>query len=93
MKRDLFGIIIAIVGAVTVVLSSNASDVRLDPDALVRAICQTAFIVFSCIYVAGAVILAILSHTTVGRRWVFVDVGLCALFGWQSCVPGPLSSF
>jgi hypothetical protein len=93
MKRDLFGIIIAIIGAVTVVLASNASDVRLDPDALVRAICQTAFIVFSCIYVGGAIILAILSHTGIGRRWVFVDVGLCALFGWQSFVHGHFHSF
>lgn len=80
-KRDLFGIIIAIIGAVTVVLASNAADVRLDPDALIRAIRQTAFIVFSGIYVGGAIILAILSHTSIGRRWVFVDVGLCALFG------------
>jgi hypothetical protein len=68
---------------VTVVLSSKASDVRLDPDSLIRAICQTPFVVFSCIYVGGAIILAILSHTDMGRRWVFVDVGLCALFGGQ----------
>jgi magnesium transporter len=93
MKRDLFGIIIAIVGAVTVVLASNASDVRLDPDALVQAICQTTFIVFSCIYVGGAIILAILSHTSIGRRWVFVDVGLCAIFGWQSFVRAPSEQF
>lgn len=84
VKRDLFGIVIAIIGAVTVVLSSKASDVRLDPDALIQAVCQTPFVVFSCIYVGGATILAILSHTNVGRQWVFVDVGLCALFGGQT---------
>ncbi|KAF5370101.1 hypothetical protein D9758_001204 [Tetrapyrgos nigripes] len=47
-KRDLLGIIIAIIGAVTVVFSSNASDGRLNPDALIHAISQTPFIVYSC---------------------------------------------
>jgi len=75
------GILIAIIGAVTVVLASNASDARLDPDGLLHAISQTAFVVYACIYIAGAVILATLSEGEIGRHWVFVDVGLCALFG------------
>ncbi|KAG5643784.1 hypothetical protein DXG03_009663 [Asterophora parasitica] len=82
-KRDLIGILIAIVGAVTVVLASNASDMSLDPEALLRAISQTAFIIYSCVYVAGAMLLATLSHGEIGRQWVFVDVGLCALFGGE----------
>ncbi|THV08716.1 DUF803-domain-containing protein [Dendrothele bispora CBS 962.96] len=80
-KRDLFGVIIAIIGAVTVVLSSNASDGRLNPDGLIRAISQTPFIVYSCVYIVGIMILAYLSPGPIGRDWVFVDVGLCALFG------------
>ncbi|KAF5388086.1 hypothetical protein D9615_000244 [Tricholomella constricta] len=80
-KRDLLGILIAIIGAVTVVLASNASDTRLDPEALLHAISQTAFIVYSCVYIAGAIILATLSQGQIGRQWVFVDIGLCALFG------------
>jgi hypothetical protein len=32
-------------------------------------------------YVVGAVVLALLSKGSIGRQWVFVDVGLCALFG------------
>lgn len=62
-------------------LASNASDVRLGPDALIRAISQTPFIIYSCIYICGAIVLAALSHGSIGRQWVFVDVGLCALFG------------
>ena len=81
LQRDLLGILIAIIGAVTVVLASNSSDTRLDPDALIRAISQKAFIIYSCIYIAGAVVLAGLSQGSFGRQWVFVDVGLCALFG------------
>ncbi|KAF9076349.1 magnesium transporter NIPA-domain-containing protein [Rhodocollybia butyracea] len=80
-KRDIFGILIAIIGAITVVLSSNASDSRLDPRGLVRAISQTPFIVYSCIYVVGAIILASLSRSSYGRRYALVDIGLCALFG------------
>ncbi|KAF8076224.1 magnesium transporter NIPA-domain-containing protein [Lyophyllum atratum] len=80
-KRDLLGILIAIIGAVTVVLASNASDTRLDSDGLLRAISQPAFIVYSCVYFVGAIILATLSQHEIGRRWVFIDVGLCGLFG------------
>jgi hypothetical protein len=78
---DLLGIFIALVGAVTVVLSSNTSNSRLGPDALIRAISQRPFIIYSCAYVAGAVTLATLSEGQMGKSWVFVDVGLCALFG------------
>ncbi|KAK0468054.1 magnesium transporter NIPA-domain-containing protein [Desarmillaria tabescens] len=79
-KRDILGILLAIIGAVTVVLASSSSDTRLDPDGLMKAISQTPFIVYSCIYVAGSIILSILSEGTLGRRWVTIDVGLCALF-------------
>ncbi|KAJ2924971.1 hypothetical protein H1R20_g12144, partial [Candolleomyces eurysporus] len=80
-KRDLLGVLIAMIGAVTVVLASNASDTRLDIDGLIHAICQLPFIAFSIVYLVGVVVLAGLSETPLGRRWVFIDVGLCALFG------------
>ncbi|KAF7352939.1 DUF803 domain membrane protein [Mycena venus] len=80
-KRDILGILIAVIGAVTVVLASNASDTRLDPDALLVAISQTPFIIYSGVYLVGIVILSILSEGNTGRTVVFVDVGLCALFG------------
>lgn len=72
---------IAIVGAVTVVLSANSSDTRLDPDALIRAITQQVFIVYAIIYIVAAVVLAWLSPRPIGQKHVFVDVGLCAIFG------------
>ncbi|KAF8665725.1 hypothetical protein AX16_000173 [Volvariella volvacea WC 439] len=80
-KKDLFGILVAIIGAITVVLSTNASDVRFDPDTLVHAIKQTPFIIYTCFYAVGALILAALSEGSAGKTYVFVDVGLCALFG------------
>ncbi|KAH9938496.1 magnesium transporter NIPA-domain-containing protein [Fomitopsis serialis] len=80
-KRDFLGILIAVVGAVTVVLSTNPSDVRLGPDALVHAITQRPFVIYAVIYIAGATILTILSERGAGKQYVYVDVGLCALFG------------
>jgi len=81
IQRDFFGICIAIVGAVTVVLSSNASDARLDSRQLLEAIKQTPFLIYVGTYTVGAVFLAGLSHGRMGRVYVFIDVGLCALFG------------
>ncbi|KAI0370160.1 DUF803-domain-containing protein [Pilatotrama ljubarskyi] len=80
-KRDFLGIVIAIIGAVTVVLSANPSDTRLDPDGLIKAIRQRAFEVYAIVYIVGMFILSGLSEGPAGKRWVYIDVGLCALFG------------
>ncbi len=72
---------IAIIGAITVVLSANPSDSRLDPDGLILAISQPVFLVYSIVYIVGAIVLSGLSEGSIGTRYVFVDVGLCALFG------------
>jgi magnesium transporter len=85
----MFGIVLAIIGAVTVVLSSNTSDARLSPEQLLQAISQHAFFVFSAVYLVSASILMGLSEGSAGRRCVLVDVGLCALFGaHQTAFPG-----
>ncbi|KAL5527612.1 hypothetical protein ACEPAG_6413 [Sanghuangporus baumii] len=80
-KRDLLGILLAILGAITVVLSASSSDRRLDPDALIHAITQKPFIVLAAIYAGGAAFLVSLSSQRLGQEHVWVDVGACALFG------------
>ncbi|KAF8558822.1 DUF803-domain-containing protein [Imleria badia] len=82
--RDILGILLAVIGATTVVLSSPSSGGPppvLTPDALVEAITQRPFVIFSIIYLVAAVILGGLSEGSVGRGLVVVDVGLCAVFG------------
>lgn len=83
------GVVIAIIGAVTVVLASKASDTRLDPEKLIRAISQTPFIIYSGVYLVGVVFLCLLSEGPIGRSWVFVDIGICALFGASLAVNAP----
>ncbi|TRM68259.1 magnesium transporter NIPA-domain-containing protein [Schizophyllum amplum] len=80
-KRDLLGIAIAVLGAVTVVLSTQSSDTRLDPDALIHAISKTPFAAYTIIYLVLGIILVTLSPGRFGQKYVCVDVGLCALFG------------
>jgi hypothetical protein len=63
------------------VFSTNTSDIRLDRDGLIEAVTQKPFIIYSIVYIVGAFILTGLSASQRGRDWVFVDVGLCALFG------------
>ncbi|VDC06140.1 unnamed protein product [Peniophora sp. CBMAI 1063] len=80
-KRDLFGVAVAIIGAVTVVLSVHASDARLSPEQILEAISQTVFEAFACVYIVGAFILVNLSARPIGDKYVLIDVGCCALFG------------
>lgn len=54
---------------------------RLDPEQLIRAITQTPFLIYVGCYIGGAIVLGGLSHGRLGRTYVFIDVGLCALFG------------
>ncbi len=53
----------------------------MDPETLIHAVTKLPFIVYSGIYAGGALVLATLSQSKAGQTWVFVDVGLCALFG------------
>jgi hypothetical protein len=85
---------VAVLGAVTVVLSANTSETRLDRDGLLNAISQQPFLIYSGVYVIGATILAGLSAGPHGREWIFVDVGLCALFGqWTTPLHYVLDAF
>ncbi|KAI1789015.1 magnesium transporter NIPA-domain-containing protein [Ganoderma leucocontextum] len=88
-KRDFLGIIMAILGAVTVVLSANPSNTRLDPKGLIAAISTRPFGVYALTYVVGIVLLSGLSEGPAGKRFVYVDVGLCAFFGNLILFPCP----
>lgn len=78
---DIGGILLAIIGAVTVVFSSKQNDVRLNPSQLWVAIKRLEFLIYTAISVSSGALLAFLSTTSLGDRWVLIDVGTCAIFG------------
>ena len=87
LQVEFLGIFISILGAVTVMFSANTSDTRLDRDALIVAITQKPFIIYSIIYIIGTFALA-------GLYWP-ADVAAIR-FSWMSgcarflvCVPSP----
>ncbi|KAG9014983.1 hypothetical protein FRB94_007055 [Tulasnella sp. JGI-2019a] len=80
-KQDLLGVFIAILGAVTVVSAAKSKEVRLDPVGLLAAIKRIPFIIYTSLSVITGSILAFLSERSAGQEFVYVDVGLCAVFG------------
>lgn len=78
---DLGGILLAIIGAVTVVFSSKQSNMELNPDELWHALCRKEFIAYAVIAIALAALLVWLSTTSLGQRWILLDIGVCAVLG------------
>ncbi|EIW71448.1 hypothetical protein TREMEDRAFT_60376 [Tremella mesenterica DSM 1558] len=80
--RELIGMGLAILGAVTVVWSSSTTNPRLNPDQLKTAISQPIFIIYTILCSLFVFILIILSRSPRwGGKLIGIDVGICALFG------------
>ncbi|GAA5978670.1 hypothetical protein JCM11641_002807 [Rhodosporidiobolus odoratus] len=80
-RRDLVGVLIAILGGATVVYASKSSDQKPTPEDFLQAISQPLFIVYASISAVAIVGLAYLSRTKYGDWFVLVDLALCALAG------------
>ncbi|PWZ01560.1 DUF803-domain-containing protein [Testicularia cyperi] len=78
---DIGGILLAIIGAVTVVFSSKQNDVRLGPDGLLHAIKRIDFVIYASVMAGCGSFLAVLSRTSWADRLVLIDIGTCAIFG------------
>jgi hypothetical protein len=81
LQRDLVGIFLCILGALSVVSSAKPTDTRLSMEGLITALKQPLFIAYSILSLVGSILLAIISEGNKGCEWVWVDVGLCAIFG------------
>lgn len=79
-KRDLLGVVIAVGGAVTVVLSAEGSNPKLGPDEIWELITHWEFETYLGITVGLIVVLMVLSNRY-GDRTILVDLGLVGLFG------------
>lgn len=79
-KRDLCGVLVAIAGAVTVVLSARTSEEKLGPGELWQAIKRWEFLLYVVITLALTIAL-MYGESRWGRQTILVDLGLVGLFG------------
>ena len=79
-QRDFWGVIIAIGGAVTVVLSAKQEETKLDPHDVWGAITRMEFEIYlglTCALIA----LLMWASPRYGNRTILIDLGLVGLFG------------
>ncbi|KIN05944.1 hypothetical protein OIDMADRAFT_176072 [Oidiodendron maius Zn] len=78
--RDFWGVVTAVAGAVTVVLSSKQQEKKLGPHEVWDAITTTEFEVYMAITIVLIAILVWISPKY-GNRTILIDLGLVGLFG------------
>ena len=78
--RDFGGVIIAIAGAVTVVLSAKQEETKLNPHDVWDAITTTAFEIYAGV-TFGLIALLVWASPRYGHRTILIDLGLVGLFG------------
>jgi hypothetical protein len=78
--RDFWGVVVAVAGAVTVVLSAKQQEKKLGPHEILNAVTTTAFEVYMGVTISliGALIWASPKY---GSRTILIDLGLVGLFG------------
>ncbi|QDS70168.1 hypothetical protein FKW77_006123 [Venturia effusa] len=79
-RRDLFGVLIAVLGAVTVVLSASDSNPKLGPHEIWDLITTWEFETYLSITI-GLIALLMWTSANYGGKSIFVDLGLVGLFG------------
>lgn len=78
--RDAWGVLVAVAGAVTVVLSAKNSETKLGPDQLRDAVLRWEFLTY--VGITAAVIIALMfASPRYGGRTILIDLGLVGLFG------------
>ncbi len=79
-QRDFWGVIVAVGGAVTVVLSAKQEETKLEPHDVWAAITTLEFEVYMGVSCALIILLMWLSPRY-GNRTILIDLGLVGLFG------------
>ncbi|KAI7861793.1 magnesium transporter NIPA-domain-containing protein [Spinellus fusiger] len=78
--RDFMGVLLAVMGAATVVLSSNSEETALSPDMIMEALTQTRSLVYFGLTGAAMIALTVLSPIY-GSSSIMIDLGLVAIYG------------
>ncbi|RDA87273.1 hypothetical protein CP532_1323 [Ophiocordyceps camponoti-leonardi (nom. inval.)] len=78
--RDFWGVVIAVAGVVTVVLSAKQEETKLGPHEVWEAITTTAFEIYMAVTMVLILVLMWASGRY-GKRTILIDLGLVGLFG------------
>lgn len=79
-KRDFWGVLVAIAGAVVVVLSAKSSEEKIGPDEIWAMITRWEFELYLGL-TSGLIIGLMWTSSKYGSRSILIDVGLVGLFG------------
>ena len=79
-KRDFLGVVIAVGGTVTIVLSAQGSNPKLGPEEIWSLVKRWEFLVYLGVTCAAILAFMVLSNR-IGQRLIFIDLGLVGLFG------------
>ncbi|KAH7037810.1 magnesium transporter NIPA-domain-containing protein [Microdochium trichocladiopsis] len=79
-KRDFWGVVIAVLGAVTVVLSAKTEETKLEPHDVWDAITTMEFEIYMGVTISFIVVL-MWASPRYGNRTILIDLGLVGLFG------------
>ncbi|OBT61614.1 hypothetical protein VE03_08844 [Pseudogymnoascus sp. 23342-1-I1] len=78
--RDFWGVVVSVLGAVTVVLSAEQEEKKLGPHEVIGAITTMEFEIYMAVTIGVMFILAWASPKY-GSKTILIDLGLVALFG------------
>lgn len=79
-RRDFYGVLVAITGAVVVVLSARNTETKFGPDELWKTIKRWEFLLY-VIITALLIVWLMYIEPQYGRKTILVDLGLVALYG------------
>ncbi|KAI1200417.1 DUF803-domain-containing protein [Nemania serpens] len=79
-KRDFWGVVIAVGGAITVVLSAKGEETKLDPHDVWDAITTMAFEIYLGVTIFLIMVL-MWASPRYGNKTILIDLGLVGLFG------------
>ena len=89
-QRDFWGVLVAVGGAVTVVLSAKEGEIKMGPDDVWKAITRWEFELYLGITLGMIVALSWASNKY-GDRTIMIDLGLVGLYGRSRAVVPELS--
>ena len=84
-QRDLWGVLVAIAGAVTIVFSAKQEETKMGPDDVWDAINRWEFLLYLGL-TAGAIIALMIASPKYGDRTLLIDLGLVGLFGGYTAI-------